>query len=285
MAEAHVRDARLTAAMTSGITASSNERSFLGRRPLRVHRCGVRSSPGAPGWWGNAFRSSAVLPPRPKEDAMSTKKAASRSSIDQRLDEAIERVDEAREELLAKDGVIGVGYGPKERDGKFVDGEVAIVVYVAKKKDEGDLAADDVVPPTIEDVPTDVVEIGSRTSGRQANDDRMWIDYGRLHELNPLKDVDLEPEVDFDLDDVAIVQIDDTFLSGNSIDLAKASKRFLASHPDIFDFITFFVDTASGLPGQGSFHSGVFNQTTGINYYAGLIDRRTSFGTTKLLAV
>ncbi len=216
-----------------------------------------------------------------------TKKAmAARASIDQRLDEAIERLDDAREELLAREGVVGVGYGPKERDGAIVDDEVAFVVYVAKKKDKDELKPDDLVSPTIGNIPTDVVEVGSRASGRSAGDDRMWVDYALLHERNPLKDVNLEPAVDFDLDDVAIVQIDNTFLSGNTIDLAKASRRFLAGHPDIFDFITFFVDTASGLPGQGSFHSGVYNKTSGINYYAGSsLDRRSAFGSTKLLAV
>jgi hypothetical protein len=211
---------------------------------------------------------------------------ATRASIDERLDEASERLDEARKELLAKDGVIGVGYGPKERGGSLVEGEVAIVVYVAEKRDKDALEPDDVVPATIGNIPTDVVEIGGRTTGRSAGDDRMWLDYALLHERNPFKDVNLEPAVDFDLDDVAIVQIDNTFLSGNSIDLAKASKRFLASHSDIFDFITFFVDTASGLPGQGSFHSGVSNKTSGINYYGGSnLDRRSAFGSSKLLAV
>lgn len=215
-----------------------------------------------------------------------TKTAAARAAIDKRLDEAIESLDDARDELLAKDGVIGVGYGPKERDGEIVDGEVAIVVYVAKKKAKDELKPADLVPPTIGNIPTDVVELGSRTDGRSAGDDRMWVDFALVHERNPLRDVNIEPAVDFDLDDVAIVEIDNTFVTGNTIDLAKASKRFLAGHPDIFDFITFFVDTASGLPGQGSFHSGVYNKTTGINYYAGSnLDRRSAFGSTKLQAV
>ena len=61
---------------------------------------------------------------------------ATSPAIDERLDEAIERLDEAREDLLRKDGVIGVGYGPKERQGEIVKGEMAIVVLVTGKKDE-----------------------------------------------------------------------------------------------------------------------------------------------------
>lgn len=211
---------------------------------------------------------------------------ATSPAVDERLNEAIERLDEAREELLAKDGVIGVGYGPKEREGEIVKGEVAIVVLVTEKKGEDALKPDDIVPPTIGNVPTDVVEIGRRTNPRLARIDNMVTDFAKLHELNPNKDVNLEPEVDFDLDDVAIVQIDDTFVTQGKIDLAKASKRLLASHPDVFDFITFFIDTASGLPGMGSFHRGVYNKTTGINYYAGSnLDQQSSYGSSKLLAV
>ena len=217
---------------------------------------------------------------------MTQRVKATEASTTERLDLAVERLEDARDDLLAKEGVVGVGYGSKERKGEIVPDEVAIVVYVTEKKPEEEVDPGDLVPPKIGNIPTDVVEIGSRTSGRLAAVDHMWIDYARLHELNPLKDVGIEPAVDFDLDNVAVMQIDDTFLSGNTIDLAKASKRFLASHPDIFDFITFFVDTGSGLPGQGSFHSGVYNRTTGINYYAGAsLDRRSAFGTTKLQAV
>jgi len=215
-----------------------------------------------------------------------TTEATTARAIDERLEEAIGCLDEAREELLGKDGVIGVGYGPKERGGQIVEDEVAIVVYVVEKKDRDVLDPDDVVPPTFGRLPTDVVAIGRRTTARPARDDYMWVDWALVTERNPLRDVNLAPTVDFDLDDVAIIEIDDSFVTGGVIDLAKASKRFLASHPDIFDFITFFVDTASGLPGQGSFHSGVYNKTKGINYYAGSnLDRRSGFGSKKLQAV
>jgi hypothetical protein len=208
-------------------------------------------------------------------------------SIAERLGAIAAHLDEAREELVAKDGVIGVGYAPKERGGQIVDGEIAIVAYVVEKKGEDDLKPDDVVPSTIGRIPTDVVEIGSRKNPRLARDDYMQIDWALVHERNPLKDANLEPEVDFDLDNVAILEIDDSFVVDNRIDLVKASKRFLEGHPDIFDFITFFIDTASGLPSTGvSFHSGVKNTTTGINYYAGSsLDRQGAYGSSKLQAV
>ena len=89
-------------------------------------------------------------------------------AIDERLEEAIGCLDEAREELLGKNGVIGVGYGPKERGGEIVEDEVAIVVYVVEKKDRDVLDPDDVVPPTFGRLPTDVVAIGRRTTARPA---------------------------------------------------------------------------------------------------------------------
>src|SRR5262249_32823966 len=111
---------------------------------------------------------------------------------DERLEQVIERVDSAREELLRKAGVVGVGYGPKERDGHLLDGELVIVVYVVRKKDEDELDPEDVIPSMISDVPTDVVKIGSRENGRQAHADHVWIDYPLLHDRNPFKEVSLE---------------------------------------------------------------------------------------------
>jgi hypothetical protein len=46
------------------------------------------------------------------------------------------------------------------------------------------------------------------------------------------------------------------------------------------------VDTSTGLPNQGSYHSGVYNTTTGINYYAGSnLNLRPTYGSAKLLAI
>jgi hypothetical protein len=67
---------------------------------------------------------------------------------------AKERIED---ELLRRPGVTGVDISSKKKDG--VDtGELAIVVYVKKKKPASALKANELVPPQVEGVPTDVVE-------------------------------------------------------------------------------------------------------------------------------
>jgi hypothetical protein len=58
-----------------------------------------------------------------------------------------------------KPNVIGLGIGVKETEGEFT-GEPALLVLVTHKVPEDDLRADELVPPTVQDVTTDVVEIG-----------------------------------------------------------------------------------------------------------------------------
>lgn len=202
----------------------------------------------------------------------------------EQYDEAIAQIEEARASLLDGDGVLGVGYGPKETGGEVTD-EPSIIVYVAQKRDEEELG-EAVIPSHYGGVPTDVVQVGTRSDARVNTYDGMWLDAAKIHAANPQREVNLEPRVDYDLDHVAVLEIDDTFVTGNAIDFAKATKRFLASHPDAFDFITFYVDTSSGLPSQGSYHRGIYNKTTGLNYYAGSnLDARAAYGTNKLQAM
>lgn len=206
--------------------------------------------------------------------------------IDQRYDRCIESLEDASEEFLKLDGVVGVGYGPKEKGGQIMEDEPCIIVYVREKKDRNALSPQELIPNEFRGVPTDAVVPGCRSEAFYNNYDFRWLDGGKIHAQNPQWAVNLEPTVDYDLDDVAILEIDNTFLSGNNIDFVKAVKRFLSSHPDAFDFITFFVHTASSLPGQGSWHRGVYNKTKGINYYAGSnLDNQNTYGSTKLLAI
>jgi len=84
----------------------------------------------------------------------------------------------------------------------------------------------------------------------------MWLDQGKIHATIPIRTVFADPQADQNVDQVGVLEIDNTFVNGTAIDFVKAFKRFLLTHPDAFDFITFYVDTASGLPNQGSYHSG-----------------------------
>lgn len=87
--------------------------------------------------------------------------------------EQIEPMLEDLKPWLSKPNIVGMYVGDKTKDGK-ITGEIAIVVHVVKKKDQGELAPDDLnIPNTVEgqiptetgdyktvQIPTDVVESG-----------------------------------------------------------------------------------------------------------------------------
>ena len=63
------------------------------------------------------------------------------------------------DELLKKANVVAVGIANKKKDGKDT-GEPAITAYVEKKIEKSKLGKEDLVPPKLENIHTDVVEIG-----------------------------------------------------------------------------------------------------------------------------
>ena len=65
--------------------------------------------------------------------------------------------DQARNQLLAIPGVHSVAIGAKNVGGKK-SSELAIVVFVSRKKPAGELSPQETIPAQIEGVPTDVVE-------------------------------------------------------------------------------------------------------------------------------
>jgi hypothetical protein len=85
-----------------------------------------------------------------------------------------------------------------------------------------------------------------------------------------LKYLALDDIKDPDFGNLAVVVDDGTLVTpGGGIDYIRAYQLFRITHPDVYDFIMFFSDTSSGMPFTGSFHSGIYNATSGINYYAG----------------
>jgi hypothetical protein len=71
--------------------------------------------------------------------------------------------------LLAKENVVGVAVGFKE-DKAAESGELSVVVLVAQKKPLAALSAEDVVPPTIDGIRTDVYEVGYLRAYETARD-------------------------------------------------------------------------------------------------------------------
>lgn len=78
-------------------------------------------------------------------------------------DEAQRKVSDVRarheEELLQYPNVVGVATGVKSTGGRPT-GKACLVVYVEKKVAEDDLERDQRLPPELEGVPVDVVEVG-----------------------------------------------------------------------------------------------------------------------------
>jgi hypothetical protein len=62
--------------------------------------------------------------------------------------------------LMGKANVLGVGVGMRQRRGQTTE-EVAVVVLVRRKVPAAELAAGDVIPPEIDGVPVDVLEVGA----------------------------------------------------------------------------------------------------------------------------
>jgi hypothetical protein len=75
----------------------------------------------------------------------------------------LERIREVKnryqDELLKKKNVVGLGIGYKETAGRQTD-QLSLIVMVRKKEPLSNLNPSDVVPPQIEDVITDVQEVG-----------------------------------------------------------------------------------------------------------------------------
>lgn len=75
----------------------------------------------------------------------------------------LERIREVKnryqDELLKKKNVVGLGIGYKETAGRQTD-QLSLIVMVRKKEPLSNLSPPDVVPPQIEDVITDVQEVG-----------------------------------------------------------------------------------------------------------------------------
>ena len=64
---------------------------------------------------------------------------------------------EHEQDLLSRKGVTGVGIGPKITKGKKTD-QVSIRIYVKEKKPKSKLTKGELIPETIDGVPTDVIE-------------------------------------------------------------------------------------------------------------------------------
>jgi hypothetical protein len=77
-----------------------------------------------------------------------------------------------RDDLMAKENVVGVGVGFRPVEGSD-EREIAIVVMVARKLPKSKLADDDLIPQNLEGIRVDVREVGklaAQTQSRRKSD-------------------------------------------------------------------------------------------------------------------
>jgi hypothetical protein len=205
---------------------------------------------------------------------------------------------EAQEEFYKDPNVIGVGFGPRRVKGKVRPNEQALLVYVLQKLPEPQISPpENIIPKEFRGLRTDVIETFSAAPEKttdyredfQVSHDMSNIDWGRLHELAERTEAPVveHPGGVQDFGDVCVVQNDGTVVktdpNGNQyVDFVRAYQLFRTLHADDYDHVTFFVDTASGMPSVCgcSFWSGIYNDVQGIGL--GTFNGRPSWGTSRL---
>lgn len=208
-------------------------------------------------------------------------------------------LERARKAFYIDPNVIGVGVGHRRVRGQTHRDEIALIVYVKEKLPQEGLAL--VVPREFEGIGTDVVapfspdaplEALGFAESHQHSDDMSYVDWGRLHEQWMAQaggDVPFHGVIR-DYGDIGVIQDDGTLvqtINGQQVvDFVRAYKLFRLKHPDIYDFVTFFTDTASGMPPQGgsSWYRFVFNDTQGIGFPSNF-NQRAAYGTNRLQGI
>ena len=213
--------------------------------------------------------------------------------------DVIKLLDAAKKEFYKDPSVIGVGIGSRRKDGETREDETTIIVYVREKILDADVKSKYRIPPLFQGIRTDVVApFGPDTplealgfeEGHQHSNDMGFIDWPRLHELrlDTIGELGWHGKIQ-DFGDVCVIEDDGTLVQNingtDVVDFVRAYKLFRTTHPDIYDFVTFFTDTAHGMPPQGgsSWYSFVFNDTEGIGF--GPYDQRGAYGSSRLQGI
>jgi hypothetical protein len=205
----------------------------------------------------------------------------------------------ARERFYRDDRVIGVGLGPRRVGDEVRPNENALIIYVLQKLPESALDPAEVIPKSFMGIGTDVIEIFSSHAAKEEtvnfdtehylNHDMSNIDWARLHELAMRTEAPTVPHAVTvqDFGDVNVIEDDGSVVktdpNGNPyVDFVRAYQLFRTVHGDDYDFVTFFVDTASGMPSVCgcSFWSGIYNDVQGMGL--GPFNSRPTWGTSRL---
>ena len=248
---------------------------------------------------------------------MATRKAAVKKSDRQgpNAKQVRARYLKVRDKFLESDGVLGVGFGGIERDGKYT-GELGIVVLVDQKLPPDKVSKGQLLPKAASGVRVDVREPrytqqqheefaarnGLSEQQTECNLDHFWLDAGKLHAAN-LRRLMAEkrrangPEANAGEPrdpstavhgEIFVIEDDGTIVDSGagSIDHIQAYDIFRAEFGDDYDFVFFHYDTASGVPGQGNSSPTIYNQISGINHYKGdSYNSRSDWNSSKIQSV
>lgn len=223
---------------------------------------------------------------------MAKKKKGSAYHIPENTD-VFTLIEDAKKDFYKDPNVIGVGVGNRRKGGETHQDEVALIVYVKNKLPKEEVDKDYLIKPEFEGMATDVVapfgpdapkEALGFIEGHQHSDDMFFIDWPRLHEQWTAEaggEIAWHGKVQ-DRGDICMIEDDGTLvktIGGNQVvDYVRAYKLFRTTHPDIYDFVTFFTDSDHGMPPQGgsSWYRFVFNDTEGIGF--GPFNQRAAYG-------
>ena len=195
---------------------------------------------------------------------------------------------EAREKLLKLPGVIGIGHGWKRTGGRKTD-TYAVVVYVREKRPFAAIPRGQRIPRRFGGVATDVVAHGTGHGRLEDEHAHRFRDHLKVHREHvkatggPRRSSSAQ---DADIGQIAVVEDDPhrTFrMAGDDVDWIGAYRKFRLTHPDIYDFVTFWSD----FPVEcdcGAFYCGLANPARGINWEACLAMGRRGWGTRRLQA-
>lgn len=209
-------------------------------------------------------------------------------------------IERAKKTFYRDPNVIGVGIGERRKGGESHPDETVLIAYVKQKLPIGEVAKEHKIPSGFEGIATDVVapfgpdaplEALGFAESHQLSEDMSFVDWPRLHEQRIAAaggDLAFHGNVQ-DFGDVCVIEDDGTLIQTvggqQVVDYVRAYQLFRTTHPDIYDFVTFFTDSDNGMPPQGgaSWYSFVFNDTQGIGFSP--FDQRAAYGSNVLQGI
>ncbi len=215
-------------------------------------------------------------------------------SAEQNYDKVLDVYGKVKNELIKRKNVFGVGHGFKEIEGKLTD-KPAIIVYVKEKLNKEKISQDELIPKEIDGIQTDVVEISHHRHGEderaQDEHDHGFLDYSKIHEenLGTMNSPNPDTSNDVDIDNIAIIEDDpaSSFVieSRKDIDWVHAYNKFRMTHPDVYDFVTFWATSDIDIDcACGAFYCGLANSVQGVGWNRCWPGGRSGWNTNKLEA-